>query len=1083
MRPLLDAEVAQAVKPAPWVLTDTTIGLKDRPIGRQVSAVDGKDGDAVLCKTRSELRGLDHLRRDNETVLDAVFDASATTEQVYEHSFRDIVFGTTEGLNGAILAYGQTSSGKTFSISGSSANHSNSGGKLEDSVGQKGITHLALEDLFARIRERSAAAAGRSAAPAEFLVRMSYCELYMEKVNDLLRKACPESQNLAVKEDAEAHSFYVDGLTEQVVTSPEQVLALVAQAEKRRRVAYTRYNEVSSRSHTLLTLHVESSTPMEDDASGQGEQLVEGASPDDAPLVLKVGRLVIVDLAGNERMDTGTDYMAESNSINKSLFFLGQVIEKLSSRERLGADEQEPKAIAEHVPYRDSKLTRLLSVHLGGNSQTGVLITLAPHEEYVEQSMSTLRFAHRAALVRCVPKPVFLSKEQSLIQKQREIIAELRLEVKKLKNASRDPPTMATSSSAGSCRAPSHDPEDSPTLTASPSRRTGSRPPPPASPEQRQEQEQQQVKYSPTQGYISQSKEVDAIVTALHRSNDVLRRQKATVVDEIRELHRSLTEVSKDVAQAAASFDAESPASPRRLISAHVPKEPGKQPRPWEPSMQDLRTQIQALVRVMLPGASAASAASATSEDQALRIRQLEKELEEAYDQNAIMRAALARPGSAEILWPQERIAALRMENAQLRAAQERANFSGSRSLGSTPPARGSARGRPSSSSQGEAGQQERRAASARSSAVESPDADTVSSLRAEVDQLKEHMRSLTVECDQLRGEVERTQTPKQPPNSVSDVSTRPPSGQSSKSVGSTASMELVSRHQAGSDARDRSAGGGPQPPSSSSYTLRTASPLRFTGQSVLSPTLRRECEPIVEAASTAASASSSSAKPPNSARERSKELDEFAPIVERRSPKDAAIPPPQPAAPARPPAPSAELGLRAAADYYRQVGLRGNVGASGSSKVATEAAVSHAAAGTRKAEILAPLSPSAATAADHLDPADAAHLCGAASPPKAALRSPHGGLPAASGSATPTRSGAPDMNKPVRLAPLADLCVDRPTALDQPPEGKSLPPDSACASTTLPPSTSSGSYPSPAAADATSPTKGSARSSATNNS
>ncbi|CAJ1327849.1 unnamed protein product, partial [Effrenium voratum] len=200
-------------------------------------------------------------------------------------------------MNGAILAYGQTASGKTFSISGATA-----GAQCEEG-GEKGIIHFALEDLFAQLTSK----AGKG---MEYLVRMSYCELYMERVNDLLRKIGPQSQNLTVKEDPEGRGFYADGLKEKIVSSAQEVLALFAEAEKRRRVAHTRYNEVSSRSHTLLTLTVECSVPL------------EGDIPDAS--VTRVGRLVIVDLAGNERLEAGTEYVAESSSINKSLFFLGK---------------------------------------------------------------------------------------------------------------------------------------------------------------------------------------------------------------------------------------------------------------------------------------------------------------------------------------------------------------------------------------------------------------------------------------------------------------------------------------------------------------------------------------------------------------------------------------------------------------------------------------------------------------------------------------------------------------------------------------------------------------------------------------
>eukprot|EP00811_Abedinium_folium_P017590 NODE_26517_length_548_cov_1.705463.p1 GENE.NODE_26517_length_548_cov_1.705463~~NODE_26517_length_548_cov_1.705463.p1 ORF type:complete len:125 (-),score=45.32 NODE_26517_length_548_cov_1.705463:131-505(-) len=120
-----------------------------------------------------------------------------------------------------------------------------------------------------------------------------------------------------------------------MVSSAEEVVMLLQQAEKRRRVAYTRYNEVSSRSHTLLTLCIECTCLLAPNTADIDPSM-------DEPRITKVGRLVIVDLAGNERVEAGTEYMAESNSINKSLFFLGKVIEKLSAAQRDVVDDPEP---------------------------------------------------------------------------------------------------------------------------------------------------------------------------------------------------------------------------------------------------------------------------------------------------------------------------------------------------------------------------------------------------------------------------------------------------------------------------------------------------------------------------------------------------------------------------------------------------------------------------------------------------------------------------------------------------------------------------------------------------------------------
>ncbi|CAJ1417575.1 unnamed protein product [Effrenium voratum] len=370
-------------------------------------------------------------------------------------------------------------------------------------IKSKSIIHFALEDLFAQLTSK----AGKG---MEYLVRMSYCELYMERVNDLLRKIGPQSQNLMVKEDPEGRGFYADGLKEKIVSSAQEVLALFAEAEKRRRVAHTRYNEVSSRSHTLLTLTVECSVPL------------EGDIPDAS--VTRVGRLVIVDLAGNERLEAGTEYVAESSSINKSLFFLGKVIEKLAARDR-----RLPGAVddGDHIPFRDSKLTRLLSVHLGGNSQTGLLVTLTPAEDAVEPSLTTLRFAQKAAEVRCVAKPVLISKEQSLIVKQREIIQQLHSQVRSLQEeVQRSTSTLPRNEEREEELA--------------------------AEREQCAQQLQALVLSSSegNQSFVSKSREVDTVVTALHRNMDVLKKQKSMVVESMKGLYKTVNEVTAAVAQA-----------------------------------------------------------------------------------------------------------------------------------------------------------------------------------------------------------------------------------------------------------------------------------------------------------------------------------------------------------------------------------------------------------------------------------------------------------------------------------------------------------------------------------------------------
>ena len=544
MRPLLPSEVALGTTRAPWVLTDKSIALTERGLTRVDS--DLSDGTRSF-KTRGELRNLDHLRRqDGETVMDHVFGEETSTKQVYEQAFRNIVFGAAEGMNGAILAYGQTASGKTFSISGATAVAE----AQSDEDPNKGIIHFALEDLFGQLTAKASGHQG-----IEYLVRMSYCELYMERVNDLLRKIGPQSQNLAVKEDPEGRCFYADGLKEKIVSSAEEVLMLFAEAEKRRRVAHTRYNEVSSRSHTLLTLCVECSVPLEDGEDDAGAQSVT-----------RVGRLVIVDLAGNERLEAGTEYVAESSSINKSLFFVGKVIEKLAAR-----DKEE----GEHIPFRDSKLTRLLSVHLNGNSQTGLLVTLTPSEDAIEQSLTTLRFAQKAAEVRCVAKPVLISKEQSLIVKQREIISQLHSQVRSLQEEVQRSASQPLETSKEDLAAEREQcAQQLQALVLSSERGSG-------------------------QSFISKSREVDTVVTALHHNMDVLKKQKAMVVESMKGLYTTIHSITGAVSEATdiinTSGDCEAAKDTLRRACAFCTDGSGGGAA-WSPAILQLQEKLELLV-------------------------------------------------------------------------------------------------------------------------------------------------------------------------------------------------------------------------------------------------------------------------------------------------------------------------------------------------------------------------------------------------------------------------------------------------------------------------------------------------------
>ncbi|KDO70871.1 hypothetical protein CISIN_1g0028083mg, partial [Citrus sinensis] len=199
----------------------------------------------------------------------------------------------------------------------------------------------------------------------EFLLRVSYLEIYNEVVNDLLN---PAGQNLRIREDSQG--TFVEGVKEEVVLSPAHALSLIAAGEEHRHVGSTNFNLLSSRSHTIFTLTIESS-PCGENSAGEAVNL---------------SQLHLIDLAGSEssKAETTGVRRKEGSYINKSLLTLGTVISKLTDGR------------ATHIPYRDSKLTRLLQSSLSGHGRVSLICTVTPSSSSSEETHNTLKFAHRA---------------------------------------------------------------------------------------------------------------------------------------------------------------------------------------------------------------------------------------------------------------------------------------------------------------------------------------------------------------------------------------------------------------------------------------------------------------------------------------------------------------------------------------------------------------------------------------------------------------------------------------------------------------------------------------------------------------
>ncbi|VAH17299.1 unnamed protein product [Triticum turgidum subsp. durum] len=250
-----------------------------------------------------------------------------------------------------------------------------------------GIIPLAIKDVFSLIQETP----GR-----EFLLRVSYLEIYNEVINDLLD---PTGQNLRVREDAQG--TYVEGIKEEVVLSPGHALSFIAAGEEHRHVGSNNFNLFSSRSHTIFTMMIES--------SDRGDEY-DGAM---------YSQLNLIDLAGSESSKTETTGLRrrEGSYINKSLLTLGTVIGKLS------------EGRATHIPYRDSKLTRLLQSSLSGHGHVSLICTITPASSNMEETHNTLKFASRAKRVEIYASRNRLVDEKSLIKKYQREISSLKQEL------------------------------------------------------------------------------------------------------------------------------------------------------------------------------------------------------------------------------------------------------------------------------------------------------------------------------------------------------------------------------------------------------------------------------------------------------------------------------------------------------------------------------------------------------------------------------------------------------------------------------------------------------------------------------
>ncbi|KAH7461905.1 Centromere-associated protein E [Phytophthora ramorum] len=338
--------------------------------------------------TRAPLSG-----KGNVFQYDGLFDELSDSHAIYERVARRIVRSTLGGINGSIFAYGQTSSGKTHTMQGD-------GGmpfQPEHEALRPGILQLAVEDIFSYIE---------SCADRDFLLRVSFLEIYNEVVRDLLNPS-EKGASLKLREDPRK-GVYVES-KEEIITNYQDIVTLLQTGNQNRTTGQTAMNDKSSRSHSVFRIVVESKEKTE--SRRHSEEDVNGA--------VLVASLNLVDLAGSESLrHTGAEGIRqrEAGNINKSLLTLARVINSLASSGGGG----------QNAPFRDSKLTRLLQNSLGGNTRTLIICCVTPSDRYIEETKSTLQFAARAKDIKTSATVNEVLDDQTQLRRLKREVRELK---------------------------------------------------------------------------------------------------------------------------------------------------------------------------------------------------------------------------------------------------------------------------------------------------------------------------------------------------------------------------------------------------------------------------------------------------------------------------------------------------------------------------------------------------------------------------------------------------------------------------------------------------------------------------------
>ena len=382
------------------------VAVRIRPLNKKEELISTEETisvenkNTILLKDPNGYINPNNIRaKEQFLTFDYVFDKNETQENIFNNTTKFLITGVVNGYNATVFAYGATGAGKTYTMLGDDGN--------------PGIMPYTLKELFNEIKLYP---------DKEFKVKLWYLEIYNENIRDLLVN---NSENLELREDP-IKGLIVNGITEKETNSSEDILSLLKRGNKNRTTEETDANETSSRSHAILQILVSS----KDKENINNINTLNNNKDSNNNSTIKFGKLSLIDLAGSERASiSGSKGMRliEGGNINKSLLVLGNCINALC--------EINIKGNKPHIPYRDSKLTRLLKDSLGGNSRTVMIANVSPFIYNFDDTYNTLKYAERAKHIKTkINKNIINYNTQYLRNNYLNVIRKLHFKINDLEN-------------------------------------------------------------------------------------------------------------------------------------------------------------------------------------------------------------------------------------------------------------------------------------------------------------------------------------------------------------------------------------------------------------------------------------------------------------------------------------------------------------------------------------------------------------------------------------------------------------------------------------------------------------------------